>query len=93
MTRFYVLSLAACLLVFSVVPMTVEAQDSDRTLQLLRTLSEAPGPSGFEEPVRKIMVDQMKPYADRISYDGLGSVIAQQGTTGPRIMVDAPPRH
>jgi endoglucanase len=31
----------------------------------------------------------MKPYADKIMYDGLGSVIAQQGTSGPRIMVDA----
>jgi endoglucanase len=31
----------------------------------------------------------MKPYATKISYDGLGSVIAQQGTSGPRIMVDA----
>ncbi len=62
---------------------------SDDTVQLLRTLSDAPGPSGFEEPVRKIMVERMKPLSDKISYDGLGSVIAVQGTGGPRIMVDA----
>ena len=61
----------------------------DETQQLLQTLADAPGPSGFEEPVRKIMVERMKPLADRISYDGLGSVIAVQGTSGPRVMVDA----
>ena len=59
----------------------------DETVQLLRALADAPGPSGFEEPVRKIMVERMKPLADKLSYDGMGSVIAVQGTSGPRIMV------
>ena len=89
MRNFYILLLIICLSVVFAVPKFVFAQESDRTLQLLRTLSEAPGPSGFEEPVRKIMVSEMKPFADRINYDGLGSVIAQQGANGPRIMVDA----
>lgn len=61
----------------------------DPVVQLLQTLADAPGPSGFEEPVRKIMVERMKPFAEKISYDGLGSVIAVQGTSGPRVMVDA----
>lgn len=61
----------------------------DRTADLLRDLSEAAGPPGFEEPVRKIMVAQMKPLADELRYDGLGSVIARQGSSGPRIMLDA----
>jgi len=61
----------------------------DRVVQLLKEITDAPGPPGYEEPVRKIMTEHMKPYADRVSYDGLGSVIAQQGNTGPRIMVDA----
>ncbi len=61
----------------------------DETVQLLQALADAPGPSGFEEPVRKIMVDRMKPLSDKLSYDGLGSVIAVQGGSGPRIMVDA----
>jgi len=65
------------------------ADAQDRTADLLRTLSEAPGPSGFEEPVRKIMVHELRPYADEITYDGLGSVIARQGDRGPRIMLDA----
>jgi endoglucanase len=61
----------------------------DETQQLLQVLADAPGPSGFEEPVRKIMVDRMRSLADKLSYDGLGSVIAVQGSSGPRIMVDA----
>lgn len=61
----------------------------DRVVQMLKVLTEAPGPPGFEDPVRKIMTEQMKPLADKISYDGLGSVIAQQGNSGPHIMLDA----
>ena len=61
----------------------------DETQQLLQALADAPGPSGFEEPVRKITVDRMKPLSEKLSYDGLGSVIAVQGSSGPRIMVDA----
>ena len=61
----------------------------DRVTQMLKLLTEAPGPPGYEEAVRKIMTEQMKPFADKISYDGLGSVIAQQGNSGPRIMLDA----
>ncbi len=61
----------------------------DRTVDLLRKLTDAAGPSGFEEPIRKVMVDEMRPYASSITFDGLGSIIATQGTSGPRIMVDA----
>jgi putative aminopeptidase FrvX len=68
-------------------PLPVLAQDA--TGQLLQRLADAPGPPGFEEPVRKIMVEQMTPLADRVTYDGLGSVIATQGATGPRVMIDA----
>ncbi len=35
------------------------------------------------------MVPIMQPLATRLTYDGMGSVIAQVGTSGPRIMVDA----
>src|ERR1700760_841923 len=65
------------------------AAGGDETQQLLQSLADAPGPSGFEEPVRKIMVEHMKPLSEKLSYDGLGSVIAVQGSSGPRIMVDA----
>ncbi|HET9741291.1 MAG TPA: M42 family metallopeptidase [Terriglobales bacterium] len=76
-----------CLAIFFCLAASVFAQDA--TVQLLQKLVNANGPSGFEEPVRKIMVKEMRPYADRISYDGLGSVIATQGRSGPRVMIDA----
>jgi putative aminopeptidase FrvX len=65
------------------------AAAEDRTESLLRELTDAPGPPGFEEAVRKVMVREMRPLADSIAYDGLGSVIATQGGRGPKIMVDA----
>jgi len=65
------------------------AAPGDRTEGLLRELADAPGPSGFEEAVRAIMVREMKPLSDELTYDGMGSVIARQGSTGPRIMLDA----
>ncbi len=67
----------------------VSAGAQDRTVELLRLLSNTAGAPGFEEPIRKVMVDQMRPFATSITFDGMGSVIATQGTTGPRIMVDA----
>jgi putative aminopeptidase FrvX len=78
-------TLAASLLVVAIAPLAAQ----DRTIELLRQLADAPGPPGFEEPIRKVMVDQMKPFASSITYDGLGSIIATQGSQGPRIMVDA----
>ncbi len=65
------------------------AQAGDSTTTLLEKLANAPGPPGAEEPVRAIMVSEMKPFASSIKYDGMGSVIAQQGQSGPRIMIDA----
>lgn len=65
------------------------ASAEDRSEALLRELVDAPGPPGFEEAVRKVMVREMRPLADSISYDGLGSVIATQGRSGPKVMVDA----
>jgi putative aminopeptidase FrvX len=61
----------------------------DRTAQMLQKITDAAGAPGFEEPIRKVMLDEMRPYASSIAFDGLGSIIATQGTTGPRIMVDA----
>jgi putative aminopeptidase FrvX len=65
------------------------ASAQDRVTDLMKQFTEAAGPPGAEGPVRKLFVESMKPYADKISYDGLGSVIVQQGSSGPRIMVDA----
>ena len=65
----------------------VDAQD--RTVDLLRKITNAAGAPGFEEPIRKVMIDAMKPFASSMAFDGLGSILATQGSTGPRIMIDA----
>jgi putative aminopeptidase FrvX len=79
------LTAAAVLLLFSAPG--VRAQDD--TQKLFAELTNAPGPSGFEEPVAKIMVRELQPYTKPITFDGLGSLIAAQGGSGPRIMLDA----
>jgi putative aminopeptidase FrvX len=87
--------LLAIMVLLAALPLHAQTQSSsqspsqDRLVQLLKELTEAPGPPGYEEAVRKIMADRFKPFADSVTYDGLGSVIAQQGTSGPRIMLDA----
>lgn len=87
------LLIAASGLIFLLAPAVVLSAPArvaaDRAEHLLQQLADAPGPSGFEEPVRAIMVREMKPLADSITYDGLGSVIARHGSSGPRIMLDA----
>jgi endoglucanase len=72
-------------------PAPVRAQGLDATAQLMRDLTEAPGPSGFEGAVREIVVDAYRAVGASIEYDGLGSVLATLPSPpdGPRVMVTA----
>ena len=72
-------------------PASVRGQELDATAQLMRDLTEAPGPSGFEEAVRAIVVDAYEALGATIEYDGLGSVLATlpEAPEGPRVMVTA----
>jgi len=65
------------------------ACSQDQTIQILQRIADAPGPSGFEEPIRKVMVEYMKPLSSSLRYDGMGSIIAAHGSSGPRVMIDA----
>ena len=76
------------LLILPASPVRLHAQDA--TVHLLQHLADAPGPPGAEDAVRSIMVAEMRPVATApLRYDGMGSVIAQVGSNGPRIMIDA----
>jgi endoglucanase len=44
-------------------------------MDLLRKLSDAPGVSGFEDEVQKIVWDELAPYVDEIRRDRMGNVI------------------
>ncbi len=71
-------SLSVCLLFVTFPP----ALAQDGTVDLLRRIADAPGPSGFEEPIRKVMVTAMRPYANSLRFDGMGSIIATQARKG-----------
>ena len=66
MTRLRLALTAAALAVFGV---TTGAQA--RTVELLRRLADTAGAPGFEEPIRKVMVDEMRPFASSITFDGV----------------------
>ena len=46
-------------------------------IPLLEELSNVGGPSGFEDPVRKIMNQELSKYTNSIYTDGLGSLISE----------------
>src|SRR3954466_15358771 len=64
------------------------ASAQDRTVELLQKITDAAGAPGFEEPIRAVMLEAIKPFAASVAFDGLGSILATQGASGPRIMVD-----
>lgn len=54
----------------------------------LKAIQETPSPSGFEQPVQRIVRKRMKPYADTIETDVHGNVIVSLNPTGsPRVML------
>ena len=63
----------------------------DRIERLLKELSEAFGPSGFEGQVRSIVRRELAPLADSIETDGVGSLIARfdGARETPRVMISA----
>jgi len=61
-------------------------------LKLLEKLCNAIGVSGDESEVRKIVLDEIKPYVDEVRVDAMGSVLATKfgrGAKRMRVMVDA----
>ena len=63
----------------------------ERTLEILKTLTETPGVSGYESPVRKVISSQLAPLSCEIKNDNLGSFIAIKKGDGeePKIMLVA----
>lgn len=60
--------------------------------QLLRTLTETSGPSGYEAAVREVIRAEIEALADELRVDALGNLIARKGTLGKdgrRVMVTA----
>ncbi|WML40791.1 M42 family metallopeptidase [Neobacillus sp. OS1-2] len=61
----------------------------DATLTMLKELTDARGIAGNEREVRDVMKKYIEPFADELTTDGLGSLIAKKvgKAGGPKIMV------
>ncbi|MCD6083787.1 M42 family metallopeptidase [Candidatus Aerophobetes bacterium] len=60
----------------------------EEAIQFLKSLVEAPSPSGFEQPVQRIIRERMKGYADEVKTDVHGNVIGIKNPEGkPRVML------
>lgn len=59
------------------------------SFEFLRTLVEAPSPSGYEQPAAKVFREYITPYADTVETNVMGSVHATlKGTAdGPSVML------
>ncbi|UXH44165.1 M42 family metallopeptidase [Rossellomorea vietnamensis] len=61
----------------------------DETLTMLKDLTDAKGVPGNEREVREVMKKYIEPFADEVTTDNLGSLIAKKvgDENGPKIMV------
>lgn len=74
--------------------MAAPAAQGNPVKKLLQTLTEALGPSGYEDEVREVVRKAVTPLADEISVDTLGNLIARKrpgkpGKDDRKIMVAA----
>lgn len=59
-------------------------------IKLLKKISETPGAPGFEDRIRKVVLDELKDLADEVKVDNMGNVIAiKKGTKNKKIMAAA----
>lgn len=63
--------------------------NSERIIDLLEKFSNAHGVSGYESDVRKIFIEEIKPFVDEVKVDNLGSAIARRKGDGLTIMLTA----
>lgn len=65
------------------------AKKRDTTEQLLQEITDASGVSGYEDGPREVMSRYIKPFADKVSFDRLGSLIATKKgkSADPRVLV------
>lgn len=58
-------------------------------LDLIKKLTEAWGPSGYEHHVRALIQAEVAPYCDEIYTDGLGNLICRVGSGEKKILIAA----
>jgi len=63
----------------------------EKLFETLAKLSQLDGPSGYEDEVRKFIVDETRKYTDEVEVDAIGNVYAtiHGKSSGSKIIVDA----
>jgi putative aminopeptidase FrvX len=56
-------------------------------MEFLKKLSEAPGVTGYEAPVRRVIVEALKGHVDSTEVDRMGNVIAHKKGKGPVVLL------
>lgn len=59
----------------------------ENSISILKKMTDAFGPSGNEEVIRDIIIEEIKDYVDSYSVDRLGNLIAVKGTEGKKLMI------
>jgi tetrahedral aminopeptidase len=64
---------------------------SKLNFDLLKTLCETPGVSSREDPIRRVVVNELRPLVDTIEADVMGNVIGfkKGASSAPRVMIAA----
>ncbi|RLD26382.1 MAG: M42 family peptidase, partial [Bacteroidetes bacterium] len=64
---------------------------SKKQVDLLSEICEAPGAPGFEDPIRKVVIREIKKTSDHFSIDNMGNVIAfKKGkSSNKKVMIGA----
>lgn len=59
-------------------------------INLLKTICETPGTSGFEQKVRELVLKEVRPLVDEVNVDAMGNVIAiKRGKARKKVMIAA----
>lgn len=59
-------------------------------ISLLKQICEKPGAPGYEKEIRNFILEKIKPYADNVSVDNMGNIIAvKRGNSEKKIMAAA----
>ncbi len=58
-------------------------------IELVKKLTEAWGPSGYEHHIRRIIKAEIQDLADEITTDPLGNLICRVGQGGPKVLIAA----
>lgn len=56
--------------------------------ELLKLLCDTPGLPGAEDPIKKVVVEELSKYTDEIEEDYIGNVIAHIGGNGRKLVLD-----